>query len=115
MRSSPARALQAGETGGAGYCCVLPEPLATKFRLGETQQAEKGDRSSNVKVAVRLSLVDVGKFPLKIQTPSNTSVSSEAHNPPSQLANKEISNSFWNNPKIILKQQINVLKYRTGT
>eukprot|EP00983_Pelagomonas_calceolata_P040602 1137683-Pelagomonas_calceolata.AAC.3 len=39
--------------------------------------------------------------------PPNTSVSSEAHNPPSQLANKEISNSFWNDPKVTLKQQIN--------
>eukprot|EP00983_Pelagomonas_calceolata_P001024 36028-Pelagomonas_calceolata.AAC.1 len=47
--------------------------------------------------------------------PPYTSVSSEAHNPPSQLANKDISNSFWNNLKITLKQQINVLKYRTGT
>eukprot|EP00983_Pelagomonas_calceolata_P005171 169030-Pelagomonas_calceolata.AAC.1 len=39
--------------------------------------------------------------------PPNNSVSSEAHNPSSQLAKKEISNSFWNNPKITLKQQIN--------
>eukprot|EP00983_Pelagomonas_calceolata_P015918 504834-Pelagomonas_calceolata.AAC.1 len=47
--------------------------------------------------------------------PPDTSVNLEAHNPPSQLANKEISNSFWNNPKITLKQQTNVLKCHTGT
>eukprot|EP00983_Pelagomonas_calceolata_P077088 1153703-Pelagomonas_calceolata.AAC.2 len=48
-------------------------------------------------------------------TSLNTTVSSEAHIPPTQLADKEISNSFWNDPKITLKQQIIVLKYRTGT
>jgi hypothetical protein len=32
-----------------------------------------------------------------------------------QIANAKISNSFWDNPKISLKEQINTLKYRTGT
>eukprot|EP00983_Pelagomonas_calceolata_P064538 1148177-Pelagomonas_calceolata.AAC.1 len=48
-------------------------------------------------------------------TSLNTTVSSEAHNPPSQLVNKEISNSFWKNPNSTLEHQINVLKYSTGT
>eukprot|EP00983_Pelagomonas_calceolata_P072668 1151814-Pelagomonas_calceolata.AAC.1 len=30
-------------------------------------------------------------------------------------AHQKISNSFWSNPKATLKQQINLLKYRTGT
>mmetsp|Transcript_24768 Transcript_24768/g.67507 ORF Transcript_24768/g.67507 Transcript_24768/m.67507 type:complete len:194 (-) Transcript_24768:62-643(-) len=32
-----------------------------------------------------------------------------------KLANQKISNSFWSNPKVTLQQQINLLKYRTGT
>eukprot|EP00983_Pelagomonas_calceolata_P127660 1161428-Pelagomonas_calceolata.AAC.3 len=48
-------------------------------------------------------------------TSLNTTVSPEAHKPPFQLANKEISNSFWTNAKITHKHQIHVLKYRTGT
>eukprot|EP00983_Pelagomonas_calceolata_P120620 1160723-Pelagomonas_calceolata.AAC.1 len=31
-----------------------------------------------------------------------------------KLANQKISNSFWSIPKVTLKQQINLLKYRTG-
>eukprot|EP00983_Pelagomonas_calceolata_P008535 279626-Pelagomonas_calceolata.AAC.2 len=38
-------------------------------------------------------------------SPTNTA-NTEAHNPISRLANKEIKNSFWQNPEIILKQQI---------
>eukprot|EP00983_Pelagomonas_calceolata_P124127 1161075-Pelagomonas_calceolata.AAC.25 len=50
-------------------------------------------------------------------TPPNTTqaVNSEAHGPLSQLANKEIRKSFWNNSKIALGYQINVLKYYKGT
>eukprot|EP00983_Pelagomonas_calceolata_P027369 859644-Pelagomonas_calceolata.AAC.1 len=47
--------------------------------------------------------------------PSITTVNTEAHNPISQLANKEISNSFWQNPEITLKQQMDIMKYRTDT
>eukprot|EP00983_Pelagomonas_calceolata_P124713 1161134-Pelagomonas_calceolata.AAC.1 len=36
-------------------------------------------------------------------TPPNTTANVNAHNPPFQLANKEISNSFWDNSKITLK------------
>ena len=44
-------------------------------------------------------------------TPSTNNTNNEAHNSTSQLANKAISNSFWKNPKITLKQQINLMKY----
>ena len=44
-------------------------------------------------------------------TPPTINANTEAHNPITQLANKEISNSFWKNPKITLKQQINLMKY----
>eukprot|EP00983_Pelagomonas_calceolata_P123750 1161041-Pelagomonas_calceolata.AAC.1 len=47
--------------------------------------------------------------------PPSTTANTEAHNPITQLANKEISNSFWQNPDIFLKQQINVMKYQTDT
>eukprot|EP00967_Tisochrysis_lutea_P098450 scaffold145395_cov18-Tisochrysis_lutea.AAC.2 len=47
-------------------------------------------------------------------SPSITA-NAETHDLPTQLANKEISNSFWKNLKITLEYQINVLTYCTGT
>eukprot|EP00983_Pelagomonas_calceolata_P067992 1149720-Pelagomonas_calceolata.AAC.1 len=44
--------------------------------------------------------------------PPSITANTEAHNLPFQLANKEISNSFWNNPKITLKHHIYMLRYR---
>eukprot|EP00983_Pelagomonas_calceolata_P066456 1149052-Pelagomonas_calceolata.AAC.2 len=44
-----------------------------------------------------------------------TTANIEAHKPNCQLANKEVINYFWYNPKITLKEQINVIKYCTGT
>eukprot|EP00983_Pelagomonas_calceolata_P061176 1146716-Pelagomonas_calceolata.AAC.2 len=49
-------------------------------------------------------------------TPPTTKVISEffeANNLPTQLPNKGISYSFWKNPNITLKHQINVLKHCT--
>jgi hypothetical protein len=47
--------------------------------------------------------------------PPTTIANTESRNPTSQLANKEISNSFWKNLGITFKQQINIMKYRTDT
>ena len=48
-------------------------------------------------------------------TTPDTHANTGSCKPRPKLANAKISNSFWKNPKITLKQQTNVLKYRTGT
>eukprot|EP00983_Pelagomonas_calceolata_P017752 557176-Pelagomonas_calceolata.AAC.15 len=51
-----------------------------------------------------------------MQPPSpNSDTDTGLQRPIPKVANHRISNSFWNNPKITLKQPTNLPQYRTGT
>eukprot|EP00983_Pelagomonas_calceolata_P048953 1141288-Pelagomonas_calceolata.AAC.1 len=99
------------------------EQAEKTWQTGGTKESNVSNQSSKMKGVGNGILPTSGYFYNSWQrlniimqpTLLSTTVSSEAHIPPSQLANKEISNSFWNDPKITLKQQINVSKYRMGT
>eukprot|EP00983_Pelagomonas_calceolata_P043283 1138844-Pelagomonas_calceolata.AAC.2 len=88
--------------------CVCPEDLVTVTCAEISVEGFAGTSGQYYNSWQRLNYATQS-------TPPNTTVSLEAHSPPSQLANKEISNSYWKNPKITLKHQISVLEYRTGT